>query len=585
MSDISSFSAKLRHYRQTNHLERFNNTLRQRVVRLVRDVLAFSKKLAPHIGAIAYCICGYNLTRVITVALPVALPLLEVSMSLRYLAQCSEPWSRRLPAVSRRHFLRGAVALATASLVTPIVPRRAQAQVRFTGYPFTLGVASGCPFPDSVVLWTRLAPEPLNGGGMEPGRVEVRWEMASDEHFHTVVQQGSVWTAHEVGHSVHAEVHGLEPARWYWYRFMVRDEVSPVGRTRTAPAMQAPLERFRCAVASCQQYEQGYFSAYRRHAGPEPQTLVEYRNRYAQYRTDPDLQHMHALLPWLVTWDDHEVDNDYANEQSEHLDPQFLVRRAAAYQAYYEHMPLRHSARPRGPHVRLYDRYAFGNLVQVYMLDDRQYRAPQVCPRPGMGGSTVVQSTHCAALRDSTRTLLGAEQEAWLMEALGASQTRWNVLAQETLMAQLNRQPRPEQAFWTDGWDGYPAARSRLLSFMAQTRPANPLVVGGDVHSNWVCDLKPDFDDPQSPVVATEFCGTSITSQGGPQERTETYRANNPHIKFANSDKRGYLHLDITPERCYAYLRVLDNVKKRDSALATLASFVVANGRPGALPA
>jgi alkaline phosphatase D len=513
--------------------------------------------------------------------------------------------------LSRRHFLRGAVALATASLVTPTLRPLAHAQVRFTGYPFTLGVASGCPQPESVVLWTRLAPEPLNGGGMEPGRVEVHWEVAHDEHFHATVQQGSVWTASELGHSVHVDVHGLEPARWYWYRFMVRDEVSPVGRTRTAPALQAPLEGFRLAVASCQHYEQGYFSAYRhmaedevdlvvfvgdyiyesswgdqlvrRHAGPEPYTLVDYRNRYAQYRTDPDLQRMHAQVPWLVTWDDHEVDNDYANEQSEHLDPQFLLRRAAAYQAYYEHMPLQSSARPRGPSLRLYDRYPFGTLLQVYLLDDRQYRSPQVCPRSGVGGSAVVQPARCPDLRDPERTLLGADQERWLLEALSASQARWNVLAQQTLMAQLDRQPGPEQAFWTDGWDGYPAARARLLTFLADRRPANPLVIGGDVHSHWVCDLKPDFDDPRSPVIATEFCGTSITSQGPPQERADVLRADNPHVKFANSAKRGYVRLDITPERCEAHLRVLDSEKTRTSRLATLASFVVEHGRPGAI--
>ena len=180
---------------------------------------------------------------------------------------------------------------------------------------------------------------------------------------------------------------------------------------------------------------------------------------------------MHVLVPWLMTWDDHEVDNDYANEQSEHLDPQFLMRRAAAYQAYYEHMPLRHSARPHGPHVRLYDRYTFGNLLQIYVLDDRQYRSPQACPRPGIGGQYGGAGVAVCDLRDPGRTLLGAEQETWLMEALGASQTQWNVLAQQTLMAQLDRQPGPEQAFWTDGWDGYPAARARLLSFIADSAP------------------------------------------------------------------------------------------------------------------
>src|SRR5262245_28529437 len=234
-------------------------------------------------------------------------PVLEVMMPAPYDSAATPTCTST---VSRRHFLRGAAALAAAGLTLPTLCQRARAQVRFTGYPFTLGVASGCPRSDSLVLWTRLAPEPLAGGGMEPGRVEVHWEVAHDEHFQAIVQKGSVWTAQELGHSVHAEVYGLEPARWYWYRFFVGDEASPVGRTRTAPALQAPLERLRLAVASCQQYEQGYFSAYRhmaeddvdlvvfvgdyiyesswgdhlvrRHAAPEPYTLVEYRNRHAQ---------------------------------------------------------------------------------------------------------------------------------------------------------------------------------------------------------------------------------------------------------------------------------------------------------------
>jgi alkaline phosphatase D len=523
--------------------------------------------------------------------------------------------SRLLPepssAISRRGFLRDTVALAAASLVTTTWYHPARAQVRFVGYPFTLGVASGCPQPESIVLWTRLAPDPLNGGGMAPERVEVLWEIAHDERFQLIVQQGSVWTAQELGHSVHVEVSGLEPARWYWYRFRVGDEVSPVGRTRTAPAPQAAVERFRVALASCQHYEQGYFAAYRhmaedevdmvifvgdyiyeaswgdqlvrRHVGLETYTLLDYRNRYAQYRMDPDLQRMHALVPWLVTWDDHEVDNDYANDQSEHLDPQFLVRRAAAYQAYYEHMPLRPSARPRGGQLRLHDRYAFGQLLQVHLLDDRQYRSPQVCSRPGMGGGTAVQAARCPDLRDPTRTLLGADQEQWLLDGLRASPAGWNVLAQQTLMAQVDGEPGPEQTFWTDGWDGYPAARTRLLGFLAQQRPANPLVLGGDVHSYWVCDLKPDFDDPRAPVVATEVCTTSITSQGVSQARVDALRAENPHVKFASSEKRGYVRLDFAPERCEVHLRALDSEKTRASSLATLASFVVENGRPGAI--
>ena len=248
-------------------------------------------------------------------------------------------------------------------------------------------------------------------------------------------------------------------------------------------------------------------------------------------------------------------------------------------------MPLRQSARLRGGTLRLYDRYPFGNLLQIYVLDDRQYRSMQVCQRPGMGGSAVVPAAHCPDLRDPARTLLGAAQEHWLREALGASPARWNVLAQQTLMAQLDRQPGPEQTFWTDGWDGYPAARRRLLGFLAERRPSNPLVLGGDVHSHWVCDLKPDFDDPDAPVVATEVCGTSITSQGPPQARADALWAENPHVKLANGEQRGYVRLEITPARCEVRLRVLDNEKRRDSALGTLATFVVEDGRPGALPA
>jgi alkaline phosphatase D len=261
----------------------------------------------------------------------------------------------------------------------------------FTLYPFSLGVASGSPLPSSVVLWTRLAPEPLNGGGVGSEAIVVRWELADDETFGRVVQSGSVDAVAEQGHSVHVEVDGLEPARWYFYRFLTGDEVSPVGRTRTAPAVDDDLARLRCAFGSCQHYEQGYYAAHRhllaedldlmvfvgdyiyeadtgtavdrvrRHAGTEPRTLVEYRNRHAQYKTDPDLQRLHAAVPWLVTWDDHEVDNDYAGRRSETLDPDFARRRTAAYRAYCEHMPLRELARPTDSGAMLLRaRYDFG---------------------------------------------------------------------------------------------------------------------------------------------------------------------------------------------------------------------------------
>lgn len=507
--------------------------------------------------------------------------------------------------VARRHFLKGALALAGANIVAASLARPAFAQARFTGYPFALGVASGSPRADSVVLWTRLLPELQVDTGIGPERITVKWEVAEDEQFKRVVKSGDLVAVPELAHSVHAEVSGLEPGRWYWYRFIAGGETSPVGRTRTAPRDAAKV---RFAFASCQQYEQGYFSAYRhmlkedvdlvaflgdyiyemtwgrelvrRHLGPECETLAQYRLRYAQYKTDADLKAMHAAAPWIVTWDDHEVDNDYADDESEHLDPQFLLRRAAAYQAYYEHMPLARSALPRGPNMRLYDRFNYGGLAEFHVLDDRQYRSHIVCPRPGRAGSNFVEN--CAERLDPTRTLLGAAQEQWLFDGLAASRASWNILTQQTMMAQWDNKPGEGQIFWTDGWDGYAHSRAKLLDFIAERKVTNPVVIGGDVHTNFVSDLKSNFDDPKSRTVATEFCGTSITSQSGPQDKLDAMKPDNPHVLLADGRKRGYTVMELTREQATARLRVIDSEKSRDSAVSTLASFAVESGRPGA---
>jgi alkaline phosphatase D len=510
--------------------------------------------------------------------------------------------------VSRRGFLAGAGA---AALAWP-TPLRASAQApSFGSNPFTLGVASGHPLSDGVVLWTRLAPDPLHGGGMSEAAVPVDWDVAYDERFERRVQSGRARATAEGVHTLHVEVQGLEPDRWYWYRFRVGGEVSPTGRTRTAPVAGKTPDRLRFAFASCQHYEQGLFTAYRHmlrddpdlivhlgdyiyetsssvdrvrmHDAPEPVTLDDYRGRFALYRTDPDLQAAHAACPWLVTWDDHEVQNDYADDRSQRLDaaPWFLARRAAAYRAYYEHMPLRRAAVPSGPHMRLFTRVAWGALADFHVLDDRQHRSHQVCPRPGRGGSNVVED--CAARLDPRLTLLGDVQERWLMAGLGSSRARWNVLAQQTLMAQLDRKLGPGQSFWTDGWDGYPAARRRLLEFVAARKPANPLVIGGDVHSFWVTDLKPDFDDPASPTVATEFVGTSITSElRRAQVELDVIRGENPHVRYADLTRRGYVTMELGRARARAELRGLENVSRRDAGVVTMATFVVEDGRPGA---
>jgi len=506
--------------------------------------------------------------------------------------------------LSRRAFLTRAAAIAAALPLSP-----ALARARFADDPFTLGIASGYPQPDGAVLWTRLAPRPLEGGGMPARPVEVSWEVASDEGFRTIVRRGTALAEPQFAHSVHAEAAGLEPARWYWYRFHAGRAVSPVGRTRTAPAAGAAVERLRFGVACCQQYEQGYYAAYRHmaadeldfvvhlgdyiyesswgrnlvrsHEAGEPITLSEYRDRYARYKSDTDLQSAHAAFPWLVTWDDHEVDNDYAGSHSQHRDPPalFLKRRAAAYQAYYEHMPLPASARPRGPDMQLYCRASFGDLVQFHVLDGRQYRAPQPCPRPGRGGSNVVDD--CSERTDA-RTFLGAAQEQWLLDGLAASTTRWNVIAQTTPMAQLDRTPGEGQSFWTDGWDGYPKARERLLRMVAEKPVRNPVVIGGDVHMAVVADLKTDFDDPRAPTVATEFVTTSISSQGPARVRTDQWQQENRHIKYANGTRRGYTAVELSARRATARLRTLDEVRDPQSGIRTSITYAVEDGRPGA---
>jgi alkaline phosphatase D len=426
----------------------------------------------------------------------------------------------------------------------------------------------------------------------------------------SIVASGSAEARPEWAHSVHVEPRGLEPDRWYWYRFTAGDAVSPVARTRTAPAAGAAVARLRFAFASCQQYEQGWFTAHRlmagddldliaflgdyiyesswgrehvrKHGAGEPYTLADYRARYALYKGDPDLQKSHHACPWIVTWDDHEVDNDYADDVPEDGMPKeaFLARRTAAYRAFYEHMPLPEAMRPGGREMRIYTVQNWGRLANFFVLDDRQYRAPQVCPKKA-GGSTVLNPDNCRAIADPSRSMLGAAQEAWLDRGFADSKASWNILAQQTLMAELDRKVGEGRELWTDGWDGYPAARRKLLDSIAARKLANPVVIGGDVHMNWVADLRPDFEDPKSPVVASEFCGTSITSQGASQEQVNALLPENPHMKYARSDRRGYVRASVAGGRFTAELVGLETVKKPDARSEVLARFAVEDGRPG----
>ena len=473
-------------------------------------------------------------------------------------------------------------------------------------YPFSLGVASGDPTPTGVVLWTRLAPDPLRGGGMPPEAVNVNFEVSTDEQFSRVVKRGAVAAVPESAHSVHVELEGLDPDRWYWYRFIAGGEASPVGRTRTMPVLSSNPERMRFAVASCQHFEHGFYTAYRHmaqqdfdlvlhlgdyiyetsvspvparlHTGTEPTTVDEYRLRYAQYKLDRDLQAAHHSAPWIVTWDDHEFDNNYAGVFAEDFaDPeQFLIRRAAAYQVYYENMPLRRSALPNGPDMKLYRTIQFGGLADFHVLDTRQYRSDQSC---GDRRKPV-----CDEWSDPERTFLGNEQEAWLMDRLDKSAAKWNAIPQQVLMADVNFGPGNEVWHAMDKWGGYPVARERLLRFLDQRKPTNPVVLTGDIHSSWVNDVRIDPTDLSAPVVATEFVGTSITSGGDGVDMWDTgpmLLAKNPQIKYYNS-KRGYMACELTPERWTTEFKRVDAVTNPNGTVTTHATFVVEDGTPGA---
>lgn len=520
----------------------------------------------------------------------------------------------------RRALLRLALA---AALPLPWRARAALTPPRLKADPFALGVASGA-VRDRVVLWTRVAPAidttlerfshlPLDdyltarrrfNGPAEP--FDVRWELAADENFRAVVRRGTAPALPELGHSVHVELTGLEPGRWYFYRFLLGDAVSAVGRTRAQPAA---ADRLRFALASCQHYEYGHFGAYeamraddpdlvlfvgdyiyeggprerrfRSHPFPAARTLFDYRLRHALYKLDPALQRMHAHGPWLVTWDDHEVSNDYAGDHGEDPAIDGAARRAAAYQAYYEHMPLPAAALvERFSHVRLYRRVDVGALAAFFVLDGRQYRHRQACQAPGRGGSNVVEDAACPERRDPARTLLGAEQLRWLRAELPASRARFNFLVQQTLFSQVAR-GNGERRFWNDGWDGYPAERARVAALLARAR--NPVVLGGDVHTTYVCDVKADFDDPASPVIATEFCGTSMTSPTSLSAAAiARLAASNPHVRFADGTRRGYLLAELTPQGLHVQLRAADDVTLPVPRVSTAAEWRVGDGRAGA---
>lgn len=516
---------------------------------------------------------------------------------------------------ARRRVLQG---LASAGGLA-LLPRFARAVNAASGaapppdYPFRLGVASGFPTDRDVVLWTRLAPDPLaedGRGGMAPQDVTLRYELATDDRFRKILRHGEVTADAAWAHSARVVVPGLKPAHDYFYRFIAGSHVSAVGRARTLPEARAEVRSFSMAVVSCAHFEHGYYAAYRhiarsapdlllhvgdyiyegavtknrvrQHAGGMCTTLADYRRRYAQYQQDPQLQAAHLASTWMSTWDDHEVANDYAGLRGgRDEDPAtFPARRAAAYQAYYESMPLPPSAQPVDGQVALYTRRQIGQLANLHMLDQRQYRSPEACPKPGRAGGNLV-GPDCAELYDPQRTMLGSGQEAWLDQGLEQLKAqRWNLLAQGTMVARKDEQPGPGELYFTDSWDGYPAARARLVDSLQRHAVRNPVILSGDLHAFVAGHVNTRPEQPDSPHVATEFVGTSITTDPQPKSKMDAWAAENPHLVLAENRYRGYLALRLTPQQLDVDLMAIDNREDPDSGQRVLHAYTVESGTP-----
>lgn len=509
----------------------------------------------------------------------------------------------------RRAFLRWVMG---ASAASTWASNAFASPIEFGPDAFALGVSSGSPTPDGFVIWTRLIGPALR----DHPDIPVKWAIWDPDKPGHLIQQGVAVAKGLLAHSVHVEVAGLEPNRWYAYRFMIGDASSRMGLSRTLPRQGTAVGHWRLAYASCQRWEHGYYAAYRHmladhpdlvvflgdyiyeyagrhnpgfartHALPRIESLQDYRDRYALYRSDPDLQRMHAACPWIVTWDDHEVENNYAGELSTLGYPDLPSRRLAAYQAFYEHMPLRRKALTnglagllKGHGLRLYTTLDIGRLARLYLLDNRQYRDAPWCNE----SIPANLFSACSAMPDSERSMLGRSQERWLHDALAESvesKIEWNLLAQQTRFTPANYPSGHSKGFNPDGWDGYPESRERLIAALVSTHARNPIILGGDIHQNWIAHVHQDPYDVSSPVVAREFIGTSISSQGAHQRRTDRLAERNPHCIFSDSQRRGYGLVDLTPNRLDVTLRVVSDEKDQQASVNTLARFYVTHDDP-----
>lgn len=509
----------------------------------------------------------------------------------------------------RRDFVRYLTQYSALAATTPNL-WRLKWNPTFADDPFQLGVACGDPTPSGAVLWTRLATKPTEEGwGMGDARVVVRWEVAEDESFTRIAKRGQATATPELGHSIHVDVDGLRPERWYFYRFTSGDAISDVGRLRTTPTDNAETP-LRFAFASCQHYEQGLYTALhhlaaedidlgvhlgdyiyetpgvdnrvRKHAGRavEISTLTDYRLRYAQYKSDPALRAAHARCPWVVIWDDHEVDNNYAtliNTDSTVTLDAMRARRSAAYQAWWENMPVRISQARNWMDLRIYRTTNWGRLARFWAVDDRQYRSDQPC---GDGNKAIP----CGEWNSPTHAMLGPAQEKWLVDGLGRSNSRWQVIAQQVVFAPPDEQPKAGDRVDMDKWSGYPAERDRILAAIAERAPNRTVVLTGDIHSNWVYDVRRGFDAPDRPIVAAEFVGTSLSSGGDGADTiariNDAYLAAHPSLKWANN-RRGYVVCSVSGDEWKADYRTVDFVSRPGAEIKTASSWRVERNRPG----
>ncbi|WP_373487119.1 alkaline phosphatase [Blastomonas sp.] len=510
--------------------------------------------------------------------------------------------------LSRRLF----VAAAPLGLIA--APGILRAQSLFRTFPFALGIASGDPAPDGFVIWTRLAPDPLEAhGGMVMVPMEVTWDVASDDRFATIVANGTVVARPEMAHAVHVEVGGLQPNRPYWYRFSAGGERSFSGKARTLPAVGATVNRLKFGVVGCQNYEDGYFGAYnhlareeldfvfhygdyiyeyrgsptranyfggglqvpvRQHVGQMLYDVADYRRRYAQYKSDTDLQRAHAAHSFFPTFDDHEIENNWVAGVSGSRSPAdaFELRRAAALQAWYEHMPVRKANMPRFGSGRFHRTARFGNLAEIQLLDTRSYRTDQPCD----DGFKPL----CDGVRDTNAQVLGAEQEAWLAKNLSGNQARWNCLAQQIMMMSLDRRRAANEDTRIanmDSWAAYEVPRQRMLARMSGL--GNVVVLTGDEHQNFVGDLV-----HRDRLVGTEIVSTSISSGGDGSDLragSDQFMQFNPELKFVN-DQRGYVVCEVTPDAWLSHIQVVDKVTTPTNSLKRRATAEIAHGVPGA---